>query len=269
MAFAGLSDVLPEPALVEFAALVSGQLSPLEGLLRASLIEGHSLSQPLLLNRTREGDEFVLIDVEGLFPIAHSLEMKEMMAILKQFGTNVLLVPTAAAAPELLKLLDDEAVQFVTDAPPARAEHWRALRHANQRWWTNDLVSPDKLLIKAACQLPTAQSSADELWQELATRRPGIPLAADAGLDIHITLAASVALGTIAWSLWHDREATTPQMALSRFAGFDARVQFRREAVRVYLPRGRRYQHLFDHGLLADVVGVPWLGGRKVEFAGG
>ena len=38
---------------------------------------------------------------------------------------------------------------------------------------------------------------------------------------------------------------------------------------KVALPLGRRHQELLDHGLLAPVDGVPWLGGRRVEFGGG
>jgi hypothetical protein len=82
-------------------------------------------------------------------------------------------------------------------------------------------------------------------------------------------IAASLALGTISWMLWRDRETTTPLLALERFGNLPARVRFTSRSVQLNLPLGRRQQDLREHGFLADLHDVPWLEGRKIEFLGG
>ena len=39
--------------------------------------------------------------------------------------------------------------------------------------------------------------------------------------------------------------------------------------VRVGLALGARHRDLYKKGMLASVEGVPWLGGRALEFEGG
>ena len=76
-------------------------------------------------------------------------------------------------------------------------------------------------------------------------------------------------MGTISWSLWRERETVTPQLALERFADFDARVSFRPELVQVHLPLGRRFMDLKRAGWLDDIADVPWLDGRPLRFVQG
>jgi hypothetical protein len=69
--------------------------------------------------------------------------------------------------------------------------------------------------------------------------------------------------------LWREREPTSPQLTLARFCDFGARVRVDTTSVRVSLPRGRRFSDLYQHGFLADVINVPWFGGRVLSFASG
>ena len=88
-------------------------------------------------------------------------------------------------------------------------------------------------------------------------------------METSLTLAASLALGTIAWTLWREREVTDPLLALERFGDLDARVHSTAATLHVRLPLGRRFWDLRDHGLLADVHDVPWLDGRAITFGAG
>ena len=169
-----------------------------------------------------------------------------------------------------LRWFDAEGFRFITDAPPARGERWRALRRPPaDRWWTNDSITAESVLARMARAMTTAAEDAVALWESLAVERPSIPLAEHAALDRHITLAASAALGTIAWELWREREPTAPYLALERFRDLDARVHYSRDAVRLSLPLGRRFYDLRDHGLLNDVADAPWLDCRKLVFTSG
>lgn len=266
-AFAGLREPPTEDALTRFAEHISPHLSPLDALLQVSLNEGHQPGEPLLIYPVDQG--VALINVKGLFPVAWSEDIDEMLSILIPFGTSVCLIPMAAAEPTLLEKLDAAGVFFVTDAPATRGENWRLLQRGNERWWTNDRSTSENSLLSAARQLVPATTNAEELWRTFGAERPSVPLSARQEFEMHLTIAASVGLGTIAWILWHQKSATTPQMALHRLSDFEARVRFTRDAVRVYLPRGRRFQDLREHRLLADIPGVSWLGGRPMEFVGG
>jgi hypothetical protein len=99
--------------------------------------------------------------------------------------------------------------------------------------------------------------------------RVAVPLAGVPALGRSLLLAAGLGLGTLAWTLWRQREPTDPLLTLERFADLSAWVSVEPSRVRVRLPLGPRHADLSEHGLLADVRGVPWLGDRVVEFSGG
>jgi hypothetical protein len=233
------------------------------------VISGHKQQQPLLLLRvgpTIEGG-FLLLDVEGTFPMQWAASASFLRQALIQLETSIVLVPAGSAEPNLLRWLDGEGFRFITDAIRARGEHWRRLQRSPERWWTNESIMSDAALVKLARATRVATEEAEALWEAMAVQRPSIPLASDATLDRHLTLAAAVALGTIAWELWREREPTTPLLTLERFSDLEARVTQSGDTVRVCLPLGKRFQDLRDHGLLADVNDVPWLNGRMLTFS--
>lgn len=265
-AFAATDEPMDETALVDFARRVTPHLAPLDALIADSLSRGHDPRQPLLTQRA--GDGWVLFDCEGGFPIAWVDDAAKLIPLIERLSASVVLIPQPAAEPELMRLLQDASVDFVTSAPPARGERWRRLRTLDgERWWTNHHTAAEGELIRAARLLASTAADGDLLWEELAVRRLAVPLAADAAFDRSLTLAASVALGTIAWELWREREPVAPHLALERFSDLDALVCYSARTVIVRLPLGRRFQDLKEHGFLNDVSGVPWLHGRTLRFS--
>jgi hypothetical protein len=264
-AFAGLAVPVPGPALTEFARVAQPALPALDAVITQILAEGHSEGQPLVLAAAgeRAGGGLLLLDREGLFPVAWSDAAAGLLPAWRMFGSPpVLVAPAAAGALCDLTAADGS---FVVATPPGRGERWRRL--PPHRIWTNDHNDP--ALARHASGYRQAVDLAAELVQALAAERAAVPLAAGPALGRSLLLAAGLGLGTLAWTLWREREPTHPLLALERFADLSARVSFEPDRVRVRLPLGPRHSDLSAHGLLADVPGVPWLGGRVVEFSGG
>jgi len=210
---------------------------------------------------------FLLVDVEGVFPIQWAKEIEGLSQTLLQLNSSVVLIPSAHADPSLLRWMDDQGFRFVTDATPTRTEQWRCLRRPPVvRFWTNDDFTTESLLVRAAEPMQDVLEDALALWQLIAIDRPAIPLADDSTLDMHLSLTSSVALGTIAWDVWKEREQTAPHLVLERFADFNARVDYSRDRVTVSLPLGKRFLDLQSHGLLDEVHDVPWFDGRTLVF---
>jgi hypothetical protein len=259
-AFAGLAAPVPGKELTEFARVAVPVLPGLDAVVTRALAEGHTAGEPLVL--TGGCDGLLLADREGMFPVAWSDTVAGLLPAWRSCGSPpVLVAPDAAGVlPELVAA----DVSFVVAAPPARGERWRKLPRG---LWTNDQENPTPARHAAGYQ--QAVDLAAELIQALAGERAAVPLAGDRALGRSLLLAAGLGLGTLAWTLWREREPTDPLLALERFADLSARVSVEPERVRVGLPLGPRHSDLSAHGLLADVPGVPWFGGRVVEFSGG
>ena len=263
-AFAGLSTPVPGPALTEFARVAGPALPALDAVVTRALAEGHTAGEPLVLVGTegRADGGLLLVDREGSFPVAWTDTVGGLLPAWRMCGSPpVLVAPTAVGA---LRGLAAAGATFVVAAPPGRGERWRRL--PPHRLWTN---SDDPALARHASSYRQAVDLAAELIQALARERAAVPLAAGPALGRSLLLAAGLGLGTLAWTLWREREPTDPLLALERFADLSARVSFEPHRVRVRLPLGPRHSDLSAHGLLADVHSVPWFGGRVVEFSGG
>ena len=263
-AFAGLGAPVPGQALTDFARVATPALPALDAVVIRALAEGHTAGEPLVLVAVgvRADGGLLLFDREGLFPVAWSDTMAGLLPAWRMFGSPPVLV--ASSAVGALRDLADAGASFVVATPPARTERWRRL--PPHRLWTN---SDDQALARHAGGYQQAVDLAAELTQALAAERAAIPLAASPALGHSLLLAAGLGLGTLAWTLWREREPADPLLALERFADLSARVSFEPDRVRVRLPLGARHSDLSVHGLLADVPDVPWFGGRLVEFSGG
>lgn len=268
-ACAGLLDAVSGEDLTRLSRRASACLEPLAADLTASLLAGHEPGRPLFL--AAAGDGLLLAEVDGVFPIACASGFAELSPVLARLRDETLLVPAGIATPALLREIDASGARFLTAAPPTRSEPWRPLRlpgrPGGDRIWTNDPAKPG--LARQAAGLAVAEEGARRLWNALGVERPILPSAADPALDRHLTLAAGVALGTLAWALWREREPVDPVLALERFGDLEARVRFRADSVQVLIPLGRRHRDLFDHRLLDPVRDAVWLGGRVLEFGGG
>ena len=264
-AFAGLGTPLPGPALTDFARVASPALPALDAVVTRALAEGHTAGEPLVLVAAegRAAGGLLLVDREGLFPVAWTDTVRELLPAWRMCGSPPVLV--APAAVGALRGLAAAGASFVVATRPARGERWRRL--PPHQLWTND--HDDPAFARHASGYRQAADLAAEFMQALAGEQAAVPLAASPALGRSLLLAAGLGLGTLAWTLWREREPTDPLLALERFADLSARVSFEPHRVRVRLPLGPRQADLSAHGLLADVHGVPWFGDRVVEFSGG
>ncbi len=114
-----------------------------------------------------------------------------------------------------------------------------------------------------------AQLARLDAMLEAFEARCAVPLAPDATLERSLSLAAMLALGTIAWELWPAHVPSDALLTLERMGDIEARVEWEPGSVRVKLPLGRRHRELYEHGLLVDVAEVPWFGNRVLEVTGG
>lgn len=270
-AFAGAAAPPADAELAELARQLAGHVSPLDATVAGSLCAGHTAGRPLLLQAARSGADagWLLFEEEGLFPIAWAARIELLYARLAALGHELLLVPDAAVSGALLDTLDEAGLRFVTDAQPARGQAWRALHRTGLRAWSNDRQQPAEPLLAAAQRLDGDSQQAEALWRALTTERPGLPVGSEPALERSLALAAALALGTLAWSLWRERERVTPLLALQRFCDLSARVSYRADRVEVRLPLGRRFLDLQAARLLDDVPDVPWFDGRPVRFERG
>jgi len=229
---------------------------PLDATLAQSQLRARDGRQPLLLRIDAHGA--LLVDRTGLLPIAWQATLDDLLAIAAPIQSLVI-VPAASAQPTTLDALAFAGARFVTDAPPARHEHWH--RVAGVRAWTNDRDAADRELA-ALMQSFALDEDVGELVATLVARQlRGIgPIVARS-----VGLAAAVALGDLADRLWRVREPTSPPLALSRFADLSARITLAPSGIDVAIPRGARFRDLERAGFLGTFA-PPWLDGRSLTI---
>jgi hypothetical protein len=253
--FAGLESV---PDLTGFAHRVRPALPVLDGVLALSLCRGHEPTQPLLL--TAADDELLLVDAQGMFPIAWAADV---LPYWEACGKPPVAVCDSPLPPDCLRTLATAGVPFITDVRPLRNDPVTRLPWRTPLWASGDPP------LRLAADLPAHTAQIADLVRSLVITRRAVPLAEDHALDHSVMLAAATGLGTIAWTLWRDREPPAPVLALTRFADLEATVQFTPDVVKVRVPLGRRHADLLRCGALTDVHDVVWLAGRTLTFSGG
>jgi hypothetical protein len=219
------------PPFVETALPQGAELltPALDAVLGRSLADGHRSGDPLVLLRAGAQDGLVLLEGAGLFPMAWADDRDGLAG-------------WAAACPGSRVVAGPGA-----GAMPALGEVA-----------PGDAEPGDRVLVERASLVLAG----------LRSRRAS-PSACTPTLERSLTLAAGAALASIAWTLWGTSEETDPLLALERLASLDAVVHDDTACLRVVLPLGARYFALHHHGLLGEVPGVPWLGGRSIEVLGG
>jgi len=260
MTFAGDVESRPEAELLSLARSAAPLMPALDAVVRRSLLDGRSPGDTLLA--CDAGNVRLVVDPPGVFLLAHAEQGDELAAKLLE-GHAPVFIPEEDADARMLAELDRAGVTFVTPARPVRDERWTSVPGT----WAPRLYSnrPVQRI------LPPPESAAErarESWRAFERRPlPGRP--PDPALDRALSLAAALALGTMAWELWRTRESTDPLLALERFGDLDGSVRFEPHRVRVRLPMGKRFRDLKDAGLLEDIPRVPWLDFRTLVFAGG
>ena len=219
----------------------------------------------------------MLLDSQGSFVIGWFLNQEALIQALDDFVGSTVLVTDAAAEPSMFAALSSKH-RFVTKVRPVRGDRWRAVDR-QRTLWTNDWDSHAKSLLQQSECFRVAAESAERVTGGFLADRPallgGLPTTAQQTrqqrllqLEHSLALAAASALGVISWQLWGDREPTDPLLAVERLGDLDGKVCIGRDRVVVRPALGRRYQDLNHHGLLLDVANLPWLNGRRLEFAG-
>lgn len=262
-AFAGLAPPLPGEELAGAARRLRPALPVLDGVLALSVSRGHDPADPLLVTGAAGG--LLLMDAQGLFPVAWTGGVSELLPHWRACGSPVVLVCDGPLPAGCLKDLAAAGVPFLTAVRPLRGDPVTRLPWRTPLW----AAEGTRIEPRLAAELPGHAERLGRLVLALVTERRAVPLAAHEDLERTVTLAATLGLATIAWMLWRDRETPDPLLALTRFADLAATVRYERAAVRVRVPLGRRHADLLRSGLLADVSDVVWLGGRTLTFSGG
>jgi hypothetical protein len=265
-AFAGLPRYDNELILNAGRAL-RPQLAVLDSCTTDQLIRGHR-PEACWLVASGALDALVLFDEDGLAPVATGSLTALAARIAPSAG--VLFLPAQAASAEHLDTLDELQIPYASDAnlvsrtsavsfiAPDGTRLWVSV-HGAQQGRARALAERGATLTEAALVSWSAVHAARN------AQRPGV----DASFETSLSLAACFALSAIARALWMHRASTTALATVENFADLDAHVRVTPEGVQVTLPMGRRAWDLRDHGLLADVRDVPWLGGRVVTFGVG
>jgi hypothetical protein len=262
-----LAQAPPDGELLRVARATRDHLSILDATIADNLCGGHRPGAPLVLTLVESG--LLLSDPDGAFPIALASDLAGLAPSLRLLPGAVVLVSAEAASPDVLAGLDALGSRFATGAAPGRGEAWRKLTRRDRvgiDLWTNDPrleagALPDVLAEVEALAGPS--------WHAIASERTAIAVAPEPAFEASLGLAASLALGSIAWALWGERGRVAPGLALSRFADFDGIVRADARDVTVSLPLGRRFFDLREHGFLDDVRALPWFGGRTLRFQSG
>lgn len=271
-AMAATRDPIPKAELHRFAGRLAPHCALLDALLADAVARGKAAEDPWLLQTvpTAPLPSFALIDPQGMFPAWWGADAARVGEALRTTERGEVIAADDAADRRLLERLAADGVRFVTRSRPGRGEHWTRTHVGGARqWWSNTghPVSPG--LRRWTDTADDLFARASSLTTELGSRRVAFPLDDGSALERTVSLAVAVALGTMAWDLWHAQEPTNPLLALSRLGDLDARVTFSGQRVRVVVPMGRRHRDLYEAGLLVDVRDVPWLDGRTLEFSGG
>ncbi|WP_043622473.1 hypothetical protein [Nonomuraea candida] len=257
-AFAGLESA---PDLTGFAHRVRPALPVLDGVLALSLCRGHDPEDPLLVLGVDGG--LLLVDAQGMFPIAWAAGTAGLLPHWEACGRPPVLVCAGPLPPPCLRELAEAGVRLVTAVPPVRDDPLSRLPWRTPLWTTGGVRQ------RLAAELPALAGRAGDLVRTLFEAHRAVPLAPDRALERSVTLAASLALGLLAWTLWRERETPDPLLALTRFADLEGTVRYSRDTVSVKLPLGRRHADLWRCGALTDVPDVVWLDGRTLTFSGG
>lgn len=272
-AVAGLQESICSEDIDRFAYSCRHCLTPLDSYVKRLLIEGHEPSQALLIHQliVRDQPHWLLMDCQGCFPLGWYVTQEMLLQALEDFSGNTFLISGTMSQPSLFAELSARRHRFVTTLLPSRRDKWRPVDR-QRRFWTNDMDAQTRWMLNQCQCLPAVTATANEMTRELIVDRPVVPTQSQhpymMQFEQSLALAASSALGTVAWKLWGENEATDPVLALQRLGNLEGKVFIDSEKITVRPALGRRYYDLYQHNFLVDVVNIPWLGGRRMEFSG-
>lgn len=259
-AFAGVDDAIEDGVLASAATRLTPILDGLDAALRAVLARARR-PRPLVL--ARDEHAWLLLDASGTTVLGRHADLRSTLATA---CAAPILVPAALADPATLDTLDLGNHRFITDAFPTRGEAWRRFRGVAVSFATNDTETSTAQLVAFTADFETTIALAGELVEFLGAR-PVVPRDPHLRIDATCTLAATAALADLGARLF-PAEPTTPVLVLTRFRDLDATVTFEPDRIRIRVPLGRRHADLMHHGVLGELVRIPWLGGRTLDLGG-
>lgn len=271
-AFAGQKSGIDEADLIELARQLAPYTKMLDRINADFVLAGHTTGEPFVIARAdvHNSSGYLLLEAQGLFPVQWTSEPSSLVATMSRVVNPIVLISEDASDPKLLDHLNHSGIVFIVSASPGREERWnRVPMSRSTPLWTNHARPESFDVLRSAGVLALVTEEATNFWEQVGKSRVSAIRATPGDLDHALTLMAGTALGTIAWKLWGERGRTSPQRLLERYSDLDAYVKFAEDALIVRLPLGRRHRELLDHGLLVPVEDAFWLGGRRVEFAGG
>jgi hypothetical protein len=264
-AFTGRPEDEPEPDLVAFARRAATALPLVDAVLGLAVAAGHEPGRALAVTRVAgdHGGGLLLAEVDGAFPVAWAENVDGLLPCWRAAGEPVTVLVGEPVGSAAVREMCASGVPLLAAFPPTRGERWQRLP-GRQRLWASEPAA-----VPPAGFDPEPIAEALDRQMADAAQRAAVPLDGGRALQRTVTLAAGIGLATIAWQLWRDREPTDGPLAAERFGDLSAVVTHTPDEVRVRLPLGRRHADLDRSGLLADVPGVFWLGGRTLRFSGG
>lgn len=258
-----LREQPPAPqAYAGFESAIGSALSAADACIYSGLLAGHPAGTPLLIHKRNPG--WTLFDTQGMFPLAVVAGEEELKDLLEPYSNPIVMLPRDSLSQPLLETIAAAGGTFLTDAIPARGDPWIAVDRA-RRFHTRHERPVARSLIR---RFDVCAAAAMTLLEGHLSARRLLPEHPLAGLDVSTELAACTGLADLAYLLWGDREASHPLLAFQRLHDLEARVRVDAERIRVSLALGQRYFDLRDKGVLRDLAGVLWFGGRTLVFNG-
>jgi hypothetical protein len=251
-------------SMARFLRGLSGTCAPLDAALLAAM-RARRKSPGILVDGAQSG-RWAVLDIASAQPLLWGADSNAVLRLADLLPGRLWWLAPAATASPLAQGLTQGRLRAVALGASPPAAGWRA---AGEGIWTNEPLLC-RHGARLQCVLDEARAVLALTEAECLTRRPLLlPASGPVGpAEASIMLAVCSALGELAHTLWHGREATQPLLALQRFADFGGTVSIEEERVLVRPVLGRRFMDVSGHGMLRDIGGIPWWPGRRVEFAG-
>jgi hypothetical protein len=261
----GLDEPPHNPRMDGFLRGLSSACAPLDASLWPA--DRAARKAPGILVDKLEGGLWAVLDIASSQPLGWFADPADVLRVADLLPGRLWWLGPGAADSDFPEALGRRDLRAVALGTPPRAAGWRN---------AGDSLSTDEpLLRRHGAELRRVFDEALELLaathSEFIELRPLVlpvrgPICRAA--EFSITLAVCSALGELAHTLWRGREPAQPLLALQRFADLGGTVSTDEGRVLVRPALGRRFMDLSGHGLLRDIVGIPWWPGRRVEFAG-
>lgn len=223
--------------------------------------------QPGILVEKFDDGSWAALDIASSQPLGWFSHAEEVLRVADLLPGRLWWLAPGAADSTLPEALGRRELRAVALSATPRVAGWLSAG--------DSLATNEPLLRRHGAELRCVFDEAREVLtathSEFVELRPLVLPARDStphAAEFSITLAVCSALGELADTLWCGREPTQPLLALQRFADLGGRVSVEEGRVLVRPALGRRFMDLGEHGLLRDILGVPWWPGRRVEFAG-